>query len=95
MLCANGRQNRLSVGKIVISATVALGGNPAQNTAAAAMSSACSMSNRSSGGGGTGRRSRISVATSPGLMQIERMPCRPSSALMWALIMFTPALVAP
>ena len=71
---AKDRQAWLSVGTIVKSETVTRAGSPAANKATVATSFACSMSACSACVGGLGRVANISVATSPGWMQIDRMP---------------------
>ena len=80
MARASARKKLLSVGWMVSSAMHTLGGWLHAYTTAAATSSGCTMISRSSGGIATGRLSRIGVATSPGLMQMLRMPLMPSSA---------------
>src|SRR6201999_2244166 len=61
------------VGRIVSSGTNARGGRFTANTHAAATSSGISIWSRSSRGGGSGRRSRISVSTTPGRITVERI----------------------
>ena len=49
---------------------------------------------RSSFEGGTGRFSMIGVATSPGRMEVARMPCMHSSMLIDSVTAITARLVA-
>ena len=69
-------------------------GSRTQKSAVSATSSGCSISLRSAAVGGEGRVSRIGVSTSPGEMQMLRMPLIPSSALRLALMATTPCLEA-
>ena len=94
MAWASARKWVGSVGVMVSSVTQTRGGRVAQNSTAAAMSSGCAIFASCSGVGFTGRLSRIGVTTSPGLMQMLRMPWMPSSALSEALIARAPYLAA-
>ena len=79
---------------MTISLTQARAGSVAMNRMVLPRSSACSMRARSCGGGGTGRFSRIGVATSPGRIEVARMPLAPSSMLRDSVSATTACLVA-
>ncbi len=76
------------------SVTQARAGIDATNRTVLPRSSACSMRARSSCEGGTGRFSRIGVATSPGRIDVARMPFMHSSMLIDSVSAMTARLVA-
>ena len=76
------------------SVTQARGGSVAMKSIVLPRSSACSMRARSACDGGTGRFSRIGVATSPGRIEVARMPFTHSSMLIDSVRAMIARLVA-
>ena len=83
------------VGLITISSITVRVGSVAQRSTARATSSGCIMVARALSSGTSGRRDRIGVSTSPGMIVVARIPLARRTLWTCPIRLRTPALAAP